>query len=164
MAETVHARILHYLIEAHATEHHLEKVFQKYADSGAGSFKTVLNCLSQRAASHQVSLEAALNERGTTVSTLRTGIAGAWPSLRSMRAWAIQSPRKCLNRESSQLRRQLIKKPYTLLSQPPLPSSARTFRRSLPGKCSLRKRLTSRPCARPRLLPWKFRTSTRKNS
>jgi ferritin-like metal-binding protein YciE len=76
MAETVHARILRYLIEAHATEHHLEKVFQKYADSGTGSFNTVLNRLSQRAASHQVSLEAALSQRSTTVSNLRTGIAG----------------------------------------------------------------------------------------
>jgi ferritin-like metal-binding protein YciE len=74
MAETVHARILRYLAEAHASEHYLEKVFREFADSATES-QTVLTSLAERARSHQSQLEVMLEDRGTSVSKLRTGLA-----------------------------------------------------------------------------------------
>jgi hypothetical protein len=77
MAETVHARILRYLDEAHAAEHHLEKVFRGFAETSVATDKDIFLALVDRAHSHQTVLAAAINSRGSSVSSFRTGFAEA---------------------------------------------------------------------------------------
>jgi ferritin-like metal-binding protein YciE len=75
MAETVHARILRYLDEAHAAEHHLEKVFQGFAEAASANEADAFLQLANRARSHQAALERAVTGRGSSISKFRTGFA-----------------------------------------------------------------------------------------